>query len=735
MQAPGSGSIILEKSFLATLHSLIGLEVQGYSSMDGTISQDTLTIAADAFAPLRKLTYLSMDKVFLKKRFIDNELEDKLHRKIVRYNYTIGDDMDNDIEPPSVIILQPSKAEEESKIVPYSVYQSEPRSAPYPVQPKVSVAFTSLPNLQHLRISGCNLQDISWDMFNKLDSLKFLLLDDNDLLFLPDFVFYATSNLTALSLARNRILNLQTVGLVGLLYLQKLDVSYNNITHLSELSLPPFPHLEVADFRYNPIEAIFPNTFEVMNTTKTLLLGSPNTPIEFSPNSFYGLTALNRLDVTNVKIGFLERPMFKGMPELKSLTLTGKITRISYDAFSEVPKLEKLVLKECSILKISMDAFFGLSSLIELDLSHNELGFLPPGLFEQQTSLREIFLQHNRLTTLPPNTFAKIPAKLIRLEGNPWFCSCDMKYWDSRLINRVKRYQVNGTSCTKISKKGAMCTQNQEPSFQVKYAYEKRVSPVCDSPSKFKDRSVFEVLRKGLNYCENSLQQNISIILKATNPTETIEKMGLSPPPETDKQQEKQLLFPPKVRKPWKVESLKTLTSGPITTTTTTTTGGVPTSPPITDVVDENDMDNNIISGIPADPFPEQRTLLKPQDSRLTKFLNISSSVPTIETSVRLQRTSSTVEPVKPPIIDDDISAKPPKSDSSKLRNNKRKNQDEQTITNSNKSATPSQYDRLDLSNSMSIDYPPISKKALKLMRLQKKLLRHQQQQQQQQRG
>lgn len=191
-------------------------------------------------------------------------------------------------------------------------------------------------------------------MFYKLDNLKFLLLDNNDLLFLPDFVFYATPNLAVLSLSNNRILNLQTVGLAGLLTLRKLDVSHNNIAYLSELSLPPFPFLEVADFRDNPITSIFPNTFEIMNSTKTLFLGSPSSVLEISTNSFYGLISLTRLDIVNIRVEFLERAMLKGMPELASLTMTGSIARIMYDAFSEVPKLEKLILKQCSIKKISM---------------------------------------------------------------------------------------------------------------------------------------------------------------------------------------------------------------------------------------------------------------------------------------------------------------------------------------------------------------------------------------------
>ncbi|CAG7833920.1 unnamed protein product [Allacma fusca] len=501
LQAPGSGNLTLTKESMSRFNSLVGLELQGVTNHDGHQGVYVFRLSANALTGQDKLTYLNLDQVLIEQTEVKNHKQEDVFVKV----RPLGDDDTDDLQP-RLLYLGIREKNEDEKIVPYSEYRKEKVELhEIPGKqgvPKITVAFTHLSKLVHLRISGCKMLDISWDMFYKLSSLKYLLLDNNDLLFLPDFVFYATPNLTALSLAGNRILNLQTVGLAGLLHLEKLDVTHNNITHLSELSLPPFPHLKVADFRYNPIETIFPNTFEVMNTTETLYLGNPATPLEFFANSFYGLVALKKLDISNVRLGALEGQMLKGMPQLQTLIMTGAIKTISYDAFTEVPKLEKITLSKCGLVKISMDTFFGLSSLKELDLSHNQLEVLAPGVFDEQSSLREVYLQHNKLQTLPPNIFNRLSAQLIRLEGNPWHCSCDMIHWDPKVTNVVKRYYVqkNTTYCQPQYDKGSMCNHGEQ-SFQIKYVFEKRASPICRTPAKVQRKSVFEAQQKVLKNC------------------------------------------------------------------------------------------------------------------------------------------------------------------------------------------------------------------------------------------
>lgn len=176
---------------------------------------------------------------------------------------------------------------------------------------------------------------------------------------------------------------------------------------------------------------------QVMNSTETLLLGGTGTALQLHPDMFLGLRALRRLQASDVAAPGLHRDLLRGMPRLKELTLTGVVPTLPYDAFVEVPKLERLVLRQCGIRHVSMDAFYALFALRELDLSHNQLRALPPSLLDQQDNLRELLLGGNQLTALPPGLLDHLPAKMVRLDGNPWDCSCDMASWNPAVTNKV----------------------------------------------------------------------------------------------------------------------------------------------------------------------------------------------------------------------------------------------------------------------------------------------------------
>ncbi|KAF3422994.1 hypothetical protein E2986_05766 [Frieseomelitta varia] len=479
----GDYEILLQSTTFQRFTDLISLDIQGidYESVKRNSDiaqrkQGGIILSVDSLYPLGlNLLYLNLERVRLTS--LSPTRKNKANLVIKPMN-TVADDGNsnkqllNNITQSTghrlIFLSQQNNGQSDDKeILPYDVYKQEMEGYRETVG-----LFTGLGALTHLRVYDCDLKDISWHMFDGLNNLIQLSLEKNSLKFIPEFCFYGTPNLKVLSLASNQLLTLKSVDLAGLLMLEDLDLRGNNLTFLSELSFPPFPMLKTADFQENPLDSIFPSTFEIMNTTLKLYLGGEGSKLYLQKNSFLGLCRLQTLHLYNLEIPVLERFVFQGMPELLKLRARGNISSIDFDAFVDLIKLVDLDLSYCHIRKISMDAFYGLENVKRIDLSNNELEFIPPGLFgvQQQTQLKEIILSKNKLTSLPTDFFKmlRIPNKLskfsiVRLDSNPWDCTCSMITWNPHLVNRLRE-----------------------------------TAPRCTTPKKLRNWGVFHALRKGL---------------------------------------------------------------------------------------------------------------------------------------------------------------------------------------------------------------------------------------------
>lgn len=382
----------------------------------------------------------------------------------------------------------------ELEIVPYEVYKMEKLTTDLRLR---TISFYGWDNLKVLRLTGCEMNELYWEMFDGLSNLEHLSLEENGIKEVPPFSFYGTQNIKTLSLAHNEILDISYRSLAGLLELQLLDISKNNLEKLSEQTFPPFPKLEIVDLRHNPIRNLFPATFGVMNRTEVLYLGAVDEPLEFNARKpFEHLTTLIYLEIPNLNVPMMDQHTFASLDNLEILkVLSGNIPFIEFDTFSKMLKLKELHLRYCKIKEISMDTFFGAKNLEIVDLSHNLIREVPSGLFDDQHDLTEIYLNNNQITALPSDIFKLSSLKMIQLLSNPWECTCDMKLWRQSLTNKVRSGNADN-KCLETSLKSK--TNCETVSVQT-YVFDHKLSPRCHLPANVEGKSVFYALRQILN--------------------------------------------------------------------------------------------------------------------------------------------------------------------------------------------------------------------------------------------
>lgn len=477
IQGYESGNKTIKFSYLTIFPQLLSLELIGPHMINVPINSHLI---CEIDLPLPNLKYLNLERILIRngKKQVENFLKE-VNEEDLTFEYV--QKLDGDLHP--LTMVQKGTIDD---VVPYKVFK-EQRETDGDI-----LLFVGFKKLFLLRITNCELNNVHWEMFDGLRELQYLILERNNLRFIPPFAFYGTPNLKTLSLAHNKLLDIQITDLAGLLELEYLDLSYNNFTQLSELSLPPFPKLKLANFANNPISVIFPNTFEVMNTTDSIVIGSDDIPLTLITNSFIGLNMLQKLTLNNLELRILKRDLLVGMPSLMELVLSGNITKIEYDAFLEVSQIGKLVLSNCHITNMSMDAFIGLQKLHYLDLSKNKLEYLPPGIFDYLISIKELYLNGNALKEVPRDIFSRIHPKLLRLNENPWHCSCDMSDWKPMVVNKVKQKAFK--QCEYTGDKGIGCTLKNR--FEYKYVFDNKVAPRCSEPKHFINWSVFHAMRR-----------------------------------------------------------------------------------------------------------------------------------------------------------------------------------------------------------------------------------------------
>ena len=142
------------------------------------------------------------------------------------------------------------------------------------------------------------------------------------------------------------------------------------------------------------------------------------------PMALYGLTSVERLDLTENMIGTIRVNAFAGMDSLLYLDLSymhyyGYLRVIEPYAFANLTQLISLNLTQNRLTTLRAFAFYGLVSVTELIITRSYIYNLEASAFNGLISLKTLTLTHNRIHTIPSHCFLGMYAlEVIDLRFN-----------------------------------------------------------------------------------------------------------------------------------------------------------------------------------------------------------------------------------------------------------------------------------------------------------------------------
>ena len=156
------------------------------------------------------------------------------------------------------------------------------------------------------------------------------------------------------------------------------------------------------------------------------------------------------------------KEVFLDTPRVTFLNMShNALESLEPGVFDGLGSLTTLDLESNSLKKLQARSFSTLTLLKSLNLRNNRIAHIDSNAFDGLKMLELVDLRGNWLSHIDPKVFLPLPIGMknqIRLEENPFECSCELRH----MVSYATRYPLRFTSAHKLS-----CTVSQGMNFKI----------------------------------------------------------------------------------------------------------------------------------------------------------------------------------------------------------------------------------------------------------------------------
>ncbi|XP_064646377.1 leucine-rich repeats and immunoglobulin-like domains protein 1 [Lineus longissimus] len=274
--------------------------------------------------------------------------------------------------------------------------------------------------LTSLTLCSTGLLTIDDHALQPLKKLTSITLTGNPLTNISRNLIVDNPSLTELAITKSP--NLQTFSsIAGGENLKSLDLSNNGISTIPNASFNGLDQLTTLNLANNKFDVIGAGMFQGIDDTLLDLNLSQLTPpktVQTKPfELLHSLTSLKFAGIVNKTFSAM---IFSGLTALQRLDVSNNgLTEIPFEAMGQFSAvLTELVADDNKVIILKAIAFEQLQKLDHLSLERNGLKEIKPGPFHANPKLAYISLKGNNLTSIPTKMFAHLPQlKELDLSG------------------------------------------------------------------------------------------------------------------------------------------------------------------------------------------------------------------------------------------------------------------------------------------------------------------------------